>query len=139
MIILDTNVVSELMRPQPDPAVLNWLDLQAASSIWTTSVSLMESRAGLKLLPAGRRRADLERELEAVFREDISGRIAPFDTAAAEHAAELSVRQRITGRTVDIRDTMIGGIVLACNALLATRNVSHFQELSSRVINPWIG
>jgi predicted nucleic acid-binding protein len=137
MIILDTNVLSELMRLQPDSTVLKWLDLQPASSIWTTSITLMESRAGLKFLPAGRRRELLARELEAVFREDIAGRIAPFDAAAAEHAAELSALQRVRGRTVDLRDAMIAEIVISTGATLATRNLSQFSDLPNNVVNPW--
>ena len=137
MIILDTNVLSALARPEPDAAVLKWLNLQPGASIWTTSVTVMEIRYGLKTMPSGRRREALMQQMEAVFSQDIEGRIASFDAAAAEQAAELMALRKRKGRPVDSRDTMIAGIVLATRATLATGNTSHFQDLSVPVVNPW--
>jgi toxin FitB len=137
MIILDTNVLSALMRPEPEAVVLKWLDKQPESSIWTTSITLMEIRYGLQSMPAGRRREQMTQELESVLREDIEGRCASFDIAAAEQAAELMALRRRSGRPVELRDTMIAGIALASRATLATRNTSHFEDLSVPVINPW--
>ena len=137
MIILDTNVLSALMRPDPEVPVLKWLDQQPDSSIWTTSITIMEIRYGLQSMLAGRRREQMTQELEAVLKEEIEGRYAPFDIAAAEQTAELMTLRRRKGRPVELRDTMIAGIALATRATLATRNTSHFEDLSVPVINPW--
>jgi len=139
MILLDTNVISALMLAVPDQAVEQWLDRQPESSIWTTTVTLMELRSGVLSLPAGRRRLMLLRELEAVLNEEIQGRYASFDVAAAEHTAELLATRRKRGRPQDFRDAMIAGIVLSSKATLATRNTAHFEDLSLRVVNPWEG
>lgn len=137
MILLDTNVLSALMRLQPDSVVLKWLDRQPHASIWTTSVNLMEIRYGLQILPLGRRREHMAQGFEAMLREDLQGRYAVFDSAAAEQAAELMAKRKLKGRPVDFRDTMIAGIALATRATLATRNVSHFADLSTPIVNPW--
>jgi predicted nucleic acid-binding protein len=137
MIILDTNVLSALMLAQPVAAVLKWLDRQPESSIWTTSITLMELRAGVESLPAGRRRDQLAQELEVVLREEIGGRYVSFDVPAAEQAAMLMGKRKPKGRPGEIRDTMVAGIALASRATLATRNTDHFADLSVPVINPW--
>jgi len=137
MIVLDTNVLSALMRPEAEPQVLRWLDAQPESSIWTTTITLMEIRYGLQTMPAGRRRDQMTIEFEAVLREDIDGRYLPFDTAAAEQAAALLARRKALGRPIEYRDTMIAGIALVTRATLATRNTVHFADLSITVINPW--
>jgi predicted nucleic acid-binding protein len=137
MIILDTNVISALMRSAPDEMVLQWLDRQPESSIWTTSVTVMEIRYGIQMLPAGQRRERMKQEMEAVLREEIEGRHIPFDVGAAERAAILMAERKLRGRPVEFRDTMIAGIVLSRNAVLATRNTAHFSDLGPRVINPW--
>jgi len=137
MIILDTNVLSALMREVPDQTVLAWMDRQPDSSLWTTTVTLMELQYGLKILPLGRRRQKMTEGLEAVLREEIEGRYADFDVSAGEQAAELMAMRKLRGRPIDFRDTMIAGIALATRATLATRNVAHFEDLSVPVVNPW--
>ena len=137
MIILDTDVISALMRRQPEPAVVSWLDRQPDSSVWTTSITVMEIRYGLRIMPAGQRRDKMIEELDTVLREEIEERYAVFDVSAAQHAAELMALRRLRGRPVDFRDTMIAGIALSNRATLATRNVAHFADLSVPVINPW--
>jgi toxin FitB len=137
MIILDTDVLSALMRAQPDQAVMKWLDRQPDSSVWTTSITVMEIRYGLQIMPAGHRRERMAEELTAVLREEIEERYAPFDVAAAQHAADLMAFRRARGRPVDFRDTMIAGIALANRATLATRNTARFADLSVPVANPW--
>lgn len=138
MIVLDTNVLSALMREQPDERVLKWLDGQARSSVWTTSVTVLEIRFGIGILPDGRRRTFLAKAFEQVLVDDIANRVANFDGAAAEQAAYLMTARHRNGRTVDLRDTMIAGIALSRHAALATRNVSHFGDLTVPVINPWV-
>ena len=137
MIILDTNVLSAITRPEPEAAVLQWLDQQPESSVWTTSITLMEIRYGLQSMPAGRRREQMAQELEAMLKQEIGERYLFFDIAAAEKAAELMAFRKLRGRSVELRDTMIAGIALATHATLATRNVSHFADLSVPVVNPW--
>lgn len=137
MILLDTNVLSALMRQSPDAKVIAWLDQQPRTSVWTTSITVLEIRYGLQILPAGKRRTLLMAAFERLVEEKIERRVLPFDTAAAELAADLmAVRQR-AGRPVDLRDTMIAGIVLTSGAALATRNTRHFADLSIALVNPW--
>lgn len=137
MIILDTNVLSELMRREPDPAVLAWLDRQAPLSVWITTITLFECQFGLALLPAGRRRRALETSFAALLAEDLDKRVLAFDADAAAEAAVLAAQRQLAGRPVDIRDTQIAGIAQARRATLATRNLQHFEGLSVPVVNPW--
>jgi hypothetical protein len=137
MIILDTNVISALMSRNPDPRVIAWLDKQPRTSVWTTSVTVLEIRFGLQIMPAGKRRAALVQALDTVLTDKIDGRIASFDAAAAQLAGDLMAARHRKGRPGDLRDTMIAGIVLACQATLATRNTSNFEDLPVPVVNPW--
>ncbi len=137
MILLDTNVLSALMQTRPDPAVVAWLDSQAPESIWTTAVTVFEIRFGIELLPPSRRRKALEAAFDTMLRDDLSGRVASFDSAAAEEAAKLAARRPRRGQPVDLRDTQIAGIALARRAGLATRNVRHFDGLDVTVVSPW--
>ena len=137
MIILDTNVLSALMRQAPDRKVIDWLDEQPRESVWTTAITVLEIRLGLQILPAGKRRSLLMQAFEAVLLDKIDQRIAPFDTAAAQQAGDLMASRHRKGRPGDLRDTMLAGIVLAHHATLATRNTRHFEDLSVSVVSPW--
>jgi toxin FitB len=137
LIILDTNVLSELMQKAPDPSVVGWLDRQPAESVWITSITLFEARLGLALLPSGRRRQALELAFEELLAEDLEERVLDFDRSAAEAAAVLAAERQQNDRTVDMRDTQIAGIVIARRAALATRNVKHFADITAEVVNPW--
>lgn len=137
MIILDTNILSALMRDTPDACVVRWLDAHPAASTWITSVTVFEIRLGLALLPDGRRRRALEQAFEALLTEDLGNRILSFDAVAAAEAATLAASRRRAGTTVDIRDTEIAGIALARRASIATRNLRHFEGLSVPVVSPW--
>lgn len=137
MIILDTDVVSELMRRTPARAVLDWLDRQPATSVWLTSITLFESRFGLALLPEGRQRRLLEGSFEQMLSDDLDHRVLPFDSAAAAQAALIGAARQRAGRPVDIRNTQIAGIAMARRATVATRNLVHFDDLSTRVVDPW--
>jgi len=137
VILLDTTVVSALMRRDPEPAVVEWLDGQPSESIWTTSVTVFEVRTGLQLLASGKRRRDLERAFDALLAEELEGRIQPFDTAAANAAGEIAAQRQAAGRPVEIRDVQIAGIVKARRAQLATRNTRHFTDLEIELIDPW--
>lgn len=137
MIILDTNVLSALMRPRPEPVVLGWLDRQPNSSVWITAVTFFEIRFGLVRLPAGKRRESLQAHFSRLLREDLEGRILVFDDAAADEAATLAANRQKAGRPGDTRDTFLAGIALARKATLATGNTRHFADLHVPVIDPW--
>jgi toxin FitB len=137
VILLDTNVLSALMRRDADPVVVTWLDGQPADSIWTTAVTVFEIRFGLEVLALGRRRRRLEDAFAKALNEDFEGRVLPFDQAAAEAAATISARQRRAGRPVEVRDVQIAGIAAARKASLATRNGRHFENLGIALIDPW--
>ena len=137
MIILDTNVLSALMRQAPEVAVVAWLDRQPTESVWITSITLFEARLGLALLPKGRRQQTLEAAFARLLEEDLENRILDFDSAAATEAASLAAERQKVGRSVDMRDTQIAGIALARRATLATRNVRHFRDLNVPVVDPW--
>jgi len=137
MILLDTNVLSALMRENPEPEVLQWLDQQPRMSIWTTSVTVFEIRFGLQILPHGKRRSGLVHSFERLLKDLLQDRIVPFDGAAAQRTADEMAAQRRKGVPIELRDAMIAGIALASKATLATRNVRHFRDFSIRLINPW--
>ena len=107
-----TNVLSALMHDPPDIAVVAWIDQQNAEDIWTSTVTVFEVRFGLARMAVGHKRAALEAAFDGLLREDLAGRIALFDRAAAEAAGQLAARREAMGRTVDVRDTLIAGIAL---------------------------
>src|SRR5207237_164922 len=119
VILLDTNVLSALMREAPEAAVIGWLDRQPAESIWISSVTLFEVRLGLGLLPAGRRRRALDAAFARLLEEDLQNRVLDFDSSAAIEAATIADERQRAGRPVDLRDTQIAGIALARRATLA--------------------
>jgi len=131
MTVLDTNVLSALMRQTPDEKVVAWLDKQPRTSIWTTSVTVLEVRFGLQVMPAGKRRSALMQAFEAVL-DKIGNRVAAFDVAAAQQAGDLMASRHKKGRPGELRDMMIAGIVLAQHAALATRNTAHFDDIPVR-------
>lgn len=137
MILLDTNVVSSLVRERLDPILVDWLDRQVPNDIWTTSVTVFELRFGIARMPPGRRRDALAAASARMFRQVLAGRIESFDAVAAELAAALAADRQRAGRSGDIRDTMIAGIALARRATIATRNLRHFSDLDVPVIDPW--
>jgi len=137
MIVLDTNVLSALMREVPDAKVLAWLDQQPRTSVWITSVTVLEIRFGLQLLAAGKRKRLLLAAFETLL-DQLGHRVASFDNDAAAEAADLMASRQRKGRPVELRDTMIAGIVLAHHATLVTRNLAHFEDLSIPIINPWL-
>jgi toxin FitB len=137
MIILDTNVLSTLMQKTPDQSVVAWLDQQPRTSIWTTSVTVLEIRFGLQIMPSGKQRSTLLQAFEDLL-DKIGQRVAPFDVAAAAQAGDLMASRRKKGRPGELRDSMIAGIALAQHATLATRNTTHFDDTEVSLINPWM-
>lgn len=136
MIVLDTNVVSGLMQRGPDRALIDWLDDQPTESLWITSITVFEVRFGLELLAQGRRRRQLEEAFAAVLAEDLGRRVLPFDEIAATTAGAIAAREQRAGRTIEIRDAEIAGIVAARKATLATRNTRHFATTGIRLVEP---
>lgn len=137
MILLDTNVVSALMRRDPEAAVVSWLDNQPAESIWTTSITVFEVRTGLELLEPGRRRQQLEKTFEELLADELEGRVQSFDKAAAIAAGNIAAQRQSAGRSLEIRDVQIAGIATARRASLATRNTRHFDGLGIDLLDPW--
>jgi len=136
MIILDSNVVSEVMRPHPEPRVIAWLDRQPRQSVWLTAITVFEIRFGLLAMPAGKRREAYTQGFENVLNR-IDHRIASFDTEAAEQASGLMASRKIKGIPRESRDTMIAGIVLVHHATFATRNIRDFDDIAATIIDPW--
>jgi toxin FitB len=137
VIVLDTNVVSALMRDEPDPVVAAWLDGLPPESVWTTSITVFEVRLGLEILAAGKRRRQLEEAFAMALEEDFEGRVLPFDQSAAQAAGRIAAERRRVGRTIEIRDVQIAGIVSVRKATLATRNTRHFEGCGVVLDNPW--
>ena len=137
MIVLDTNVLTALMRAEPDRAVVRWLNGLAAESIWTTSITLCEVHFGLDVLPDGERKSALQNAFHQAVYVDMQGRILDFDAPAAAAAGTIAARQRALGRPVDMRDTQLAGIIAARRATLATRNIHHFADTGLALVDPW--
>jgi len=137
VILLDTNVLSVLMKQDADTRVVNWVNRQPSGSMWTTSITVFEVRAGVELLESGRRRRFLEAAFDRVLHEDLDDRIVSFDEAAAQAAGRISAARRRIGRPVEVRDVQIAGIAIARNAKLATRNIRHFEGLGFDLVDPW--
>lgn len=136
MIVLDTNVISEIMLSNPDAGVVGWLNAQ--SDIWTTAITVFEIRFGLCRLPQGRKRQTLARAFDRMLRLTLLDNVLDFGRSAADHSASIMSERQAIGRPLDIRDAMIAGVVVAQgNATLATRNIKHFVDLDVPLVNPW--
>ena len=136
-VLLDTNVLSELLRAQPHSGVLTWVAAQPANSLFVSAVTQAEMLLGARLLPAGKRRQQLEQALEAMFREDFTGRVLPFDSAAAADYAAVVAARRRGGAPISQFDAQIAAIAVSHRLRVATRNVSDFKGCGLVVVNPW--
>jgi predicted nucleic acid-binding protein len=139
MILLDTNILSELMRPAPAAAVEQWLADQPEASVFISSITEAELRYRAKIMPTGQRQADLAAEIENMIGEDFGGRILPFDGPAAVAFAEIAAQRRQAGRPISHADAQIAAIARSRGATLATRNVPDFEGCGVEIINPWTG
>jgi len=137
MIVLDTNVLSALMRDVPDKKVVAWLDRQPQGSIWTTSITVLEIQTGLRSIPVEAEKAYLTEKFERLL-DSIYHRIAVFGEEAARLSANFAALRQKAGREGDMRDCMLAGIVVAHHATLATRNVTCFSDISAKLVNPWV-
>lgn len=137
MILLDTNVVSEVMRPTPEPVVAAWLDSQLKEDLWTASVVVAELFAGIEALSAGRKERVLREAVEGMIAEDFRGQVLYFDVAAARNYGHILARRNAIGRPIHEMDALIAATALANGATLATRNTSHFENCGIQLVNPW--
>jgi predicted nucleic acid-binding protein len=137
MIIVDTNVLSEVMRPTPLARVVRWMAACPASSLFTTTIALGEVLFGLQLVPAGKRRTALEKAIRTMFEEEFAGRIVAFDIDAARAFADISAGCRRLGRPIGELDAQIAGIARSQGAAVATRNVRDFADCGVELIDPW--
>jgi len=137
MIVLDTNVVSEAIRAEPDPAVASWLASRPASSLFITAITQAELLYGLELLADGERRRLLTAAVHAILREEFRGRILSFDAQAAEVYATIASTRRVGGRPISAFDAQIAAIARSRGARVATRDVDGFDDCGVEVIDPW--
>ncbi|PZQ14214.1 MAG: VapC toxin family PIN domain ribonuclease [Ancylobacter novellus] len=137
MIIVDTNVISEAMRPEPDRRVMRWLAEQDPEDLFTTAITAAEMRYGVATMPAGRRRAEYERVADAILQRDFAGRVLPFDAEAAVHYATIAAQPGMAKNDGSLFDAMIASIALRRGAPVATRNVRHFAPMGVAILNPW--
>jgi toxin FitB len=137
MIVVDSNVASEMMAEQPEPRVIAWLDSIEPERLWLNAITVFEIRRGIDDLDAGRRKRALLSAFDALVIGDFDNRVLPFDLPAAIHAAQIDVDRERRGRPVGFADTQIAGIAVSRGAAIATRNVRHFDDLSVEIINPW--
>ncbi|MFG6083635.1 type II toxin-antitoxin system VapC family toxin [Paracoccus litorisediminis] len=137
MILIDTNVISELMRPEPASVVLNWFDHQAADELVLSAITEAELHAGAAILPNGQRRARLVQAIEEMIEQDFFGRVLPFDSKAARTYAEIFANRRAAGQQIAQADCQIAAIARTAGAVIATRNVKDFEGCGIEIINPW--
>lgn len=137
MIVLDTNVLSEPLRPKPDPAVLGWLDRQAPASLFITTINLAELLTGIEILPAGRRRVQLRETVAERVLALFEGRILSFDQRTAEAFARVTANAQAAGNPIDFADAAIAAIAAMQGFTLATRNERDFKGTGIEVLNPW--
>lgn len=137
VLVLDTNVISELMRPGPAPTVTTWLALQTPTDVFLTAVTEAELRYGVALIPDGRRRRALERVVDGIISEDFRGRVLPFDSQVAPAYARIVSERRAAGRPISQLDAQIAAIAFTHAATLATRNVRDFEGCNLELVDPW--
>ena len=139
MILLDTNVISEFMRPQPASQVVAWLDAQPANEVWISAISCAEIELGLALMAKGKRQEFLRQAVQAMLNEDFTDRCLPFDRAAASHYARIVSARTRAGRPISVEDGQIASIALTHQMRLATRNISDFERIEGlSLVNPWV-
>jgi predicted nucleic acid-binding protein len=137
MILLDTNVVSEPLRRVPDPRVTKWIDAQAIETLFLSAITVAELRAGMALLPAGKRRSGLQESLETRVLPLFVGRVLPFDLGCTQSYAELMAKARATGLAISSADGYIAAIATTKGLTVATRDTGPFKAAGAAVINPW--
>ena len=139
MIVLDTNVLSEALKPSPEDGVLRWLAQQNREAVFTTAITQAEVLYGIELLPAGRRRSRLQSAIERLFVDEFPGRILPFDSDSALAYPKIVARRAQLGHPISQFDALIAAVCQSRNATLATRNTGDFEDCGLTIVNPWGG
>lgn len=137
MLILDTNVILELLRPSPEPRVESWLAAQEGRTVYLTAVTEAELRYGVAIMGNGKRQVALTDAIDRILRIDFAGRVLPFDSGAAEAFAEVAAMRRAAGRPISQADCQIAAIARIRGAVLATRNTADFEGFGVELIEPW--
>lgn len=137
MIILDTNVFSEMLKPVPSTRVFHWLAAQESQDVFLTAITLAELFQGVEMMPSGRRRTDLHDAIESTLNADYAGRVLAFDDLAARPYAKILAGRKALGRPISQSDGMIAAIARARGFVVATRNLSDFEHCGIRVVSPW--
>ncbi len=137
MIVLDTNVISELMRSEPDPAVIDWVDQLPIETVFITAVTEAELRYGVARLSDGTRKDVLATKVDGLIAEDFDDQVLPFDSEATSHYADIAASRERRGQPISMADAQIAAICRLCHAQLATRNVKDFTDTGITVTNPW--
>lgn len=137
MFLLDTNVVSELLRPSPEPVVEAWVADRLATDLYFSAIGEAELRYGVAILPAGKRQTALASAIESILREDFTDRILPFDSAAAREYADIAAARRSAGRIVPPADCQIAAIARSRSMAVVTRDIRDFEDIEVEVVDPW--
>lgn len=138
MLVLDTNLLSEALRPAPNPSVAAWFESQQKQQLFTTAITRAEILFGVAALPPGSRRDRLRVAVEGMFAEDFGNRILAFNAECAPHFADIAVGRKLMGRPISQLDAMIAAIVRTHGARLVTRNTADFERCGIDVVNPWL-
>jgi len=137
LIVVDTNVISELARQMPAPEVISWIDSLATGEVATTAITAAELLYGVARLPDGRRKTELSAAVNGLLNNELDGRVLPFDRLAADRYADIVSRRERLGQPIGIADAQIAAICSTAGAALATRNIADFEDTGIELINPW--
>jgi len=137
MILIDTNVISELWKAEPNPDVLAWIDAQTIETLYLSAVTVAELRFGLATMQEGKRRTIYQERLEKEVLPTFAGRVLPFDLDASQAYADLMARARARGNAIGKADGYIAATATACHLMVATRDISPFEAVGLKIVNPW--
>ena len=137
MILIDTNVISELWKAEPNPGVLAWVDAQTVETLYLSAITVAELRFGLATMPEGKRRTIYQERLESEVLPTFTGRVLPFNLDASQAYADLMARAKVEGKAIGKADGYIAATASACGLMVATRDISPFEAAGLKVVNPW--
>jgi toxin FitB len=137
MILIDTNVISELWKAEPNPDVLAWVDAQTVETLYLSAITVAELRFGLATMPEGKRRTIYQERLENEVLPTFTGRVLPFDLDASQAYADLMARAKAEGKAIGKADGYLAATASACGLMVATRDISPFEAAGLKIVNPW--
>lgn len=137
MILIDTNVISELWKAEPNPDVLAWIDAQTVETLYLSAITVAELRFGLATMPEGKRRTIYQERLEKEVLPTFAGRVLPFDLDASQAYADLMARAKAGGKAIGKADGYIAATATVCGLMVATRDISPFEAAGLKIVNPW--